>query len=57
MLFRSDNSLLVDTIVKRKARIICANDANKPIDFLRARQQIIEAFEKILPEKSEFEKS
>lgn len=52
----SDNPMLVDTIEKHKARIICINDANTPIDFLHAKQQIIGAFEKILPEKSKFEK-
>lgn len=53
---KSDNPLLVETIAKGKARMVCVNDANTPIDFLRAKQQIIGAFEKILPEKSEFEK-
>lgn len=54
---KSDNPALVEAITKRKARIICVNDANAPIDFLRAKQQIIGAFEEILPEKSRFEKS
>lgn len=52
----SDNPKLVDTIVKQKAKIICINDANEPIDFAHAKKQIIEAFEKVLPEKSGFEK-
>lgn len=52
----SDNPKLVDTILRQRADIICINDANKPIDFAHAKRQIIEAFEKIFPEKSSFEK-
>lgn len=53
---KSDNPKLVQTIAERKAKIICINDANEPIDFLYAKEQIIQAFEQILPEKSGFER-
>lgn len=54
---KNDNQELVRAIVSQKARMICINDANEPIDFIYARKQIRDAFEQILPEKSEFEKS
>lgn len=53
----SDNPALVKVICGQKAKMICINDANKPIDFVRAKKQVIDAFESILPEKSSFEKS
>ena len=52
----SDNPALVDTIAKQKAKIVCINDANTPIDFAHAKSQIIAAFEKILPKKSDYER-
>lgn len=53
---KSDNPKLVHTIVKRKAKIICMNDTNEPIDFSHAKEQIIQAFEQVLPDKSGFER-
>lgn len=52
----SDNPVLTKVICGQKAKVICINDANKPIDFIRAKNQVIDAFECILPEKSSFEK-
>ncbi len=52
----SRNPKLVRTILKRKKKIICANDANRPIDFEGAKTEINAALEQILPEKSAFEK-
>lgn len=54
---KSDNPALVRAIASPGTRIICINDANEPIDFVRAKRQVIEALEKNLPDKSEFEKS
>lgn len=53
---QSDNPKLIDTILRQRADIICINDANRPIDFERAKAQINGAFEKIFPEPSSFEK-
>ncbi len=53
---QSNNPKLVRTIVQQKKHVICINDVNRPIDFAFARRQVIEAFERILPEKSSFEK-
>lgn len=53
----SDNPGLARAIAKKKTKMVCINDANEPIDFVHAKNQVIQAFEQILPEKSEFEKS
>lgn len=49
------NPKLVDTILKHKAKIICVNDANAPIDFEGAKTELNAALEQILPEKSAYE--
>ncbi len=51
----SQNHKLVDTIIKRKKKMICANDANQPIDFEHAKAELNAALEQILPEKSAYE--
>lgn len=52
-----DNRRLYRTIRLQKKKIICINDANDKIDFETTRKELAEMFEKILPEKSSFEKS
>lgn len=52
-----DNSRLCQTIKEKRKKIICINDANKTIDFDLIKKEISEAYEKILPEKSSFEKA
>ncbi len=52
----SHNPALLRTIRRQSADIICINDANKKIDFDRAKGEIIDALEAILPEKSSYEK-
>jgi len=56
--FEPDNSnrRLKRTIRTQKKRVICINDTDKEIDFMRVKKEINEAFEAILPEKSSFEK-
>ncbi len=49
------NPALLLAIRKQRADIICINDANRKIDFDRAKAEIIEAFEAILPEASSYE--
>lgn len=51
----SDNPSLVKTLTRQKANMICINDSNDPIDFAHAKSQVIEAFDSVLPEKSDFE--
>lgn len=50
------DSKMLQTITKQKRKFICINDANKPIDFDRTKVEIQNAFKKILPEQSSFEK-
>lgn len=52
----SHNEKIVDTICHQKRKMICINDANTQIDFDRAKQELIQAFQTILPHKSSFEK-
>ncbi len=52
----SDNSSLVDYIVRQKGKCICINDSDKNIDFEKCKNEINQAFDKILSEKSKFEK-
>ena len=51
-----DNSKMIQHIKNQKTKTICINDTNDEIDFEKAKGEIISAFEKILPEKSSFEK-
>lgn len=51
-----DNTKLVNHIIKQKTKTICINDTNDDVDFEQAKEEIKYAFEKILPEKSSFEK-
>jgi len=50
-----DNKLLCDSIKKQKYKLLCLNDTSDEIEFDKAKQEIIEAFEVILSEKSSFE--
>ena len=49
------NPDLPNIIAKRKAKCVNAGDADVE-DFEKTREEIVAAFEKILPNKSEFEK-
>ncbi len=53
---QEDNSVLTQNIRKQKNKFICINDANITGNFERIRAEIQDSFEKILPEKSSFEK-
>jgi len=47
---------ICDEIEKQKRKFICVNDSNSDENFEVAQKRIIESFEKLLPEKSKFEK-
>ena len=47
---------ILNHILNHKYKTICINDSNTNFDFEKAKQDINNAFEKILPEKSSFEK-
>ena len=43
-------------ITRKKYRMFCINDANVDVDFNYFTGEVVKAFEKVLPEKSSFEK-
>ena len=51
-----NNTVLTNSIAKKKYKLLCINDTSNDFDFEQAKSEIIKAFEKILPEKSIFEK-
>lgn len=50
------NTKLIYTIEKQKYKMICLNDIKTNIDFQKVKEEIKNAFQKILPKKSEFER-
>ncbi len=50
-----DNTKLVKTITKHKKKMICINDTDLGDDFEKAKEEVRNAFEEILPEVSAFE--
>lgn len=53
---KSDNSKLVNRILKHPVKVLCINDASEPIDFEAAKCQVNGALERILPDKCAYEK-
>ena len=47
---------LCNTIRKQRADMLCMNDEQAPVDYVFLHNKLIEAFESILPRKSDFEK-
>lgn len=54
-LITDKNQKIIDTIKKQKYQMICLNDNSEIHDFDKTKQEIIDAFETILPCKSDFE--
>ena len=52
----SHNEKAINTIRNQKCKVVCLNDADGNIDYERAKRELIQAFETILPEKSSFER-
>ena len=50
----TDNNELIKSIINKRYKMICMHDSEN-LDFEKAKKEIIDAFEKILPEKSNFE--
>ena len=50
------NKMVYEKIKKQKMKMICVNDMVSNKNYERIKQELIEAFETILPEKSSFEK-
>ena len=51
-----DNRAITDYIREQKGSLICINDMSTDIDFEKTKNELITAFEAILPEKCSFEK-
>ena len=51
-----DDEMLFDTMEHQSAKMICINDDARLEDFPGMKQKVIQAFDRILPEKSSFEK-
>lgn len=51
----NNNKKLIKAITKQKYKMICINDNESNFDFEKIKLEVISAFEKILPEKSEYE--
>lgn len=52
----NDNSIFIKNVINKKYNMICINDSNINLDFEKVKTELINMFEKILPEKSGFEK-
>ncbi len=52
----NDNTPIYNAIKNRSYKLLCVNDKENNADFEEEKQKIINAFEKVFPEKSEFEK-
>jgi len=55
MKLSDENSEIIHSIKNNKYKMICINDSDNTYNFDEAKQEIIESFEYILPEKSDFE--
>jgi hypothetical protein len=51
----SDNTAIINAIKKQKHKTIAINDLPGDFDFAKAKNELINAFESVLPNKSEFE--
>ena len=45
----------IEYLRKQKGKVICLNDSEDEVDFEAHKKLILDAFEKLLPEKSSFE--
>lgn len=52
----NENHKLIQAIEKKKVSTVCINDANEHIDFQRAKAEILQALQKIMPVPSSFER-
>ena len=52
----NNNKDLLNCIINQEYKLLCINDSTNDLNFEKAKSDIINAFEKILPEKSNFEK-
>lgn len=53
---QDDNTALKKALQSSKYKMVCCNDTGKYSDFEKAKQELIEMLDELLPQKSEFEK-
>lgn len=51
-----NNDKIYKTIKNRKYSVLCINDSDESVDFEKTKNELKNAFEQILPKKSDFEK-
>ena len=51
-----NNDEIISSIINQKYKMICINDSDSNVDFEKSKKEINDAFDKILNEKSSFEK-
>lgn len=52
----NENKEFVENVINGKYKMVCINDSDETIQFDKVKNEMIQMFEKILPEKSSFEK-
>ena len=50
-----DDKLILKDMKNKKYKIVCLNDANSSINFEEEKKYILDVFDNILPDKSEYE--
>lgn len=53
---KNDNKKFINQVINSKYDMVCINDSDLNLDFEKVKKELIDMFEKILPEKSGFEK-
>ena len=56
MNLENENKEFVENVINGKCKMVCINDSDETIEFDKVKNEMIQMFEKILPEKSNFEK-
>lgn len=51
----NDSKSIVRAILSRSKKTLCINDSNTPVDFMRIKSELTQAFEQVFPDKSQFE--
>lgn len=52
----NDNEKIISAVTRQRYKIVCLNDVDDMINFVRAKMELKKAFDGILPNKSGFEK-
>ena len=55
LIYLNDNTNNIKELKSRKYKYVCVNDAYIDVDFNKAKKEINEVLQELLPEKSQFE--